>query len=136
MTVTHEVTERAACSRRHPMTDGRVSMTGYDGLMTYRRRSNSSGINRMSAFMTDMTDFSPFSYLLLFSIPLSTSCVSSSTRAYARKQGKIRHIRHWSTDLAANTTVRRMTDSAQSVITRHQPVMGGELWTSKLFWTA
>lgn len=129
MTVTHELTEPRACNRRHPMTDGCGSMTGYDGLMTNRQSSKSSGINRMSAFMTEMTDFSPFSCLLLFSTLLSPSCLSSSTRAYARKQEKIRHTRHWSTDLAANTTVRRMTDSVQSVMTCHQPVIGGEIWT-------
>ncbi len=57
------------------MTDGDGWMTGNDGLMTDRLSRKSSGINRMRAFMTDMTDFSPFSYLLLFSTPLSTSCL-------------------------------------------------------------
>lgn len=84
MTVTHEVTESRACSRRHPMTDGCGSMTGYDGLMTDRRSSKASGINRMSAFMTDMTDLSPFSYLLLFSTLLSL-LVSPLLRARTRE---------------------------------------------------
>jgi hypothetical protein len=114
------------------MTDVHGPMTGYDGLMTDRPSSKPLGINRMSALMTDMTDFSPFSSLLLFSTP---SCLFLFYARVREKQEKIRHIRHWSAYLTANTMVMTMTDSAQSVMTRHQPVMGGELWTLRPFWT-